>query len=76
MSQQESQASVIPFGLLVCCSIGLFFLLVSWVAGGQAFFESLYGYQTLGALVAGVIAGAIGVKRFEANAAAQRVSLV
>lgn len=77
MSQQNAQASVLPLALLVCCSIGLFFLLVSWAAGGQTFFESLYGYQTLGALLAGLIAGAVGTRRFDANgAAAQRVSHV
>ncbi len=76
MSQQEPQASIVPLALLVCCSISLFFLLVSWAAGGQTFFESLYGYQTLGALVAGIIAGLIGMKRFETSAAAQRVSHV
>lgn len=74
MSQQNTQASVLPLALLVCCSIGLFFLLVSWAAGGQTFFESLYGYQTLGVLLAGLITGAIG-KRFGASATeAQRVS--
>lgn len=77
MSQQNAQASVLPLALLVCCSIGLFFLLVSWAAGGQTFFESLYGYQTLGALLAGLIAGAVGTRRFDANGAtAQRVSHV
>lgn len=76
MSQNNTPASIIPLALLVCCSIGLFFLLVSWMAGGQTFFESLYGYQTLGALVAGMIAGLIGMKRFETSAAAQRVSHV
>lgn len=76
MSPNNTPASIVPLTLVVCSSIGLFFLLVSWVAGGQTFFESLYGYHTLGALVGGMIAGLIGMKRFETSAAAQRVSHV
>ena len=56
----EKTVSAIPLGLLICSSMGLFFLLVSWAAGGQSFFEGLYGYYTLGTLVAGLVAGLAG----------------
>lgn len=60
VSPTDVPVSVIPFGLLVCSSLGLFFFVVSWVAGGNSFFESLYGYYTLGTLIAGFVAGLIG----------------
>lgn len=52
--------SAIPLGLLIWSSTGLFFLLASWMAGGQSFFEGLYGYYTLGTLVVGLVAGLAG----------------
>lgn len=60
VSPTDAPVSVIPFGLLVCSSLGLFFFVVSWVAGGHSFFESLYGYYTLGTLMAGFVAGLVG----------------
>ena len=75
-TQPDQQVSIIPLALLVCSSIGLFFLLVSWAAGGQTFFEGLYGYTTLGVLVAGFIAGLIGMKVSGGIAASPRMSLV
>lgn len=70
----DQQVSVIPIALLTCSLIGLFFLLVSWIAGGQSFFESLYGYYTLITLTAGVVAGLVGRKFVERGAAGARVS--
>lgn len=56
----QPTVSAIPLALLICSTMGLFFLLVSWMAGGHAFYESLYGHYTLGTLVAGLVAGLIG----------------
>lgn len=60
VSPTDAPISVIPLGLLVCSSLGLFFFAVSWAAGGNSFFESLYGYYTLGTLIAGFVAGFVG----------------
>lgn len=57
----QPTVSAIPLGLLICSTMGLFFLLVAWAAGGQAFYESLYGHYTLWTLVAGLVAGLVGM---------------
>lgn len=60
MTKPTQSVSAIPLGLLICSTMGLFFLLVSWAAGGQAFYESLYGHYTLWTLIAGLAAGLVG----------------
>ena len=45
--------------LLTACPIALFFLLVSWVAGGSAFKDSIFGNYALAFLFAGIAAGLV-----------------
>ncbi|MDO8931860.1 MAG: hypothetical protein Q7U97_05655 [Rhodocyclaceae bacterium] len=63
MSQYEStapqQTRFIPLSLalIVWSSLALFFLLVSWAAGGDRFKDSIYGNVGLGIMVAVLLAG-------------------
>lgn len=45
--------------LLTTCPLALFFLLVSWVAGGNAFKDSIFGDDALVFLLAGIMAGLV-----------------
>lgn len=45
--------------LMVLGGMAAFFLLFSWALGGDAFMNSLYGKETLVALVAGMAVGLV-----------------
>lgn len=55
--QLKDQFFLMGIGLATSSLMALFFLGISWVIGGDAFFESLYGKQTMLALLISTGAG-------------------
>ena len=53
------QSRLIGFGLLATCPMAAFFLSLSWLAGGNAFMETLYGHEALALALAGTLYGIV-----------------
>ncbi len=58
--------------LLTTCPLALFFLLVSWIAGGSAFKDSIFGNYALAFLLLGVAAGLVCALRSRAADKAEK----
>ena len=52
-----STKRTLSLALMLWFSIGLFFLLVSWLVGGDRFYDSIFGHNSLAVMVVGLAAG-------------------
>lgn len=57
--EAETRFMPFPVALMVWSGIALFFLLVSWAAGGDKFKDSIYGNYGLVVMVAGLVVGGV-----------------
>ena len=62
--------------LLTTCPLALFFLLVSWVAGGSAFKDSIFGDYALTFLLLGIGAGLVCAFRSPSAAAKEEEAAI
>lgn len=59
LDRKDTAFMPFPLALMVWSSIALFFLLVSWAAGGDKFKDSIYGDYGLVAMLIGLLTGGI-----------------